>query len=58
MPSFERSLRSLAIYAASTPSQRIYRAGYHDGLDRARREVAAVALLIGAVAIAVQLALP
>lgn len=40
MPDFERATRSLELYLAKTPVEAAYIRGKHDGLDKARKQIA------------------
>ncbi len=46
MPDFERVTRSLELHLASTPEAKSFIAGKHAGLDRARKQMLVVVVLV------------
>ncbi len=46
MPDFERVTRSLELHMAPTPEAKSFIAGKHAGLDRARKEMLVVVLIL------------
>lgn len=52
MPDFERTLRSLAVYVAPSEKMKSDLVNQHIGMDKGRREIVVVALILAAVKIA------
>lgn len=52
MPDFERTLRSLAVHVAPSEKLKSDLVNQHIGMDKARREIVVVALIVAALKVA------
>ena len=57
MPDMERPLRSLRVHLAKTPEERAIIEAEHRGEDRARRQIAIVALIAAIITVIICIAI-